>query len=158
MLELHLLRHAKTNQAFITGRDYDRELLPKGHKQTKQLGEYFKSNGGFKGTVLVSSAMRTVQTFENIKESLKAESITSSDLWYLSDYKTILSSIWEQNNSQPILFIGHNFGISDLMNYLTDDPDELRTCGYVKIQFPFDLWSEISKSTGIIVDRFRPEI
>lgn len=158
MLELHLLRHAKTNQISPTGRDYDRELLPKGHQQCKLMAEFIQKNDGFKGVVLVSSAKRTMQTLENIEPVLSPFEVIKSKDWYLSHYQTILDSIWKHNHKQPLLFVGHNFGISDLMNYLTGNDEELRTCGYVKIQFPFDRWSEISRETGIIVDRFRPEI
>ena len=43
-MKLHLLRHAKTNQVSPTGKDFDRELLPRGYEQIQELKLFLADN------------------------------------------------------------------------------------------------------------------
>ena len=43
-MKLHLLRHAKTNQISPTGKDFDRELLPRGYEQIAELKQYLEDS------------------------------------------------------------------------------------------------------------------
>ena len=64
MLTLHLLRHAKTNQLSPTGKDFDRELLPKGIKQCAEMKTFLSNESIHIDQILCSKAKRTLQTHE----------------------------------------------------------------------------------------------
>lgn len=150
-MKLHLIRHAKTNQISPTGRDIDRELLPKGWAQLEILKKKIKP--GQDDVILSSSSARTRQTSEIL---FPLSPVHFIDDFYLCSVKTFLEHIWKQQNSSDLWIIAHNFGISDLVEYFTNDELEMRTSEYICISFDIDSWMEASRSTGTIIDRFRP--
>ena len=154
MLHLHLLRHAKTEQISPTGKDFDRFLMKKGLRQRKDLKRFFNTVTGIEN-VWCSSAKRTRETLEPL-EGLPAPSF--HDELYLCSHRTMLEKLWESNAEGDILIIGHNFGISDLVNYFCDTAIELRTGQYVCISFNCENWSEVFQGTGIITQVYRPEV
>lgn len=157
-MKLHIIRHAKTNQASSTGRDFDRELLPRGKRQCHTLAQHLRNQGLERVQIFCSSAVRTLQTWEGIERSaVEPISWEKSSNWYLCDYRTWLDKLWSVDRGEDILLIGHNFGISDLLSYLSGDNIILKTSEYIVLEFPFDHWSEISQETATIVHRFRPE-
>lgn len=156
MIKLVILRHAKTNQFSETGSDFDRKLLPRGVNQGKELEIFFAKTGFDIEEIHVSSAKRTRETFELIEKSVAGAQVQFWDHLYLADAHEILSFICQLNHSKTILLVGHNFGISDLVEYLTDEPIMLATSELVEITFDLDSWNQLSKSTGSISRRFRP--
>lgn len=161
MKNLYILRHAKTNQLSKTGRDFDRELLPKGDKQVLLLNQYFKEQPFINPTdVWISKAKRTQQTFDGIKKviesSKKIASIHSYDDLYLVSQDDLLRKIWNNSSSNDLMIVGHNYGISDLVNYFTEKNTELRTGEFIHLTFESDTWAETSKGLATIIKRFRP--
>ena len=154
MLRLHLLRHAKTEQFSPTGRDFDRHLMKKGLQQRDDLKQFFKTIPTIEH-VWCSSAKRTRETLE-VKEGLP-DAEFFEDL-YLCSHKTMLNMIWGANVEGEILIVGHNFGISDLVNYYCDSFIELRTGQYACISFDCDRWAETFRGTGTIAQLYRPEV
>lgn len=154
MLQLHLLRHAKTEQFSPTGKDFDRYLMQKGLRQREDLALFFESIHGI-DRVYCSSAKRTRETLEPLLAKGLPEPEYRDDL-YLCSYKTMLEILWKQEGTGDVLIVGHNFGISDLANYFTDGDMELRTGQYVRIAFDVDTWMETSRGTGTIAEEYRP--
>lgn len=153
-MKLHILRHAKTDDHSISGSDIDRELLPEGVEQSVALRSYFNSITDIE-TVWCSDAKRTRQTAEIILDGIHPDPDFELDL-YLASKQALLQKIWSSNLSGDLLIIGHNFGISDLASYLTNERIELATADYVCIEFDCESWQEISVGTGTIVDHYRP--
>src|SRR5690606_37915454 len=52
------------------------------------------------------------------------------------------------NRYDFVALFGHNPGISDLLNYLTDDNLSMATCGVAVVNFLVEDWSQLSKGTG----------
>lgn len=156
MLRLHLLRHAKTEQFSPSGKDFDRPLMSKGVRQSGELKHFFNSLSSI-DHVLCSSAVRTRQTLELIKWDGMPTVLYSDELYLCSD-KALLKLLWSSDLSGDILIVGHNFGISDLVNYFSDGDLELRTGGYIRLAFDVDSWEETSRGMGVIEEEFRPEV
>lgn len=156
-MKLHLLRHAKTNQQSPTGRDFDRELLPKGRAQCHILDRYFEENVQV-DDVWCSSAKRTRQTLELIQVKNSFANVSFHDDLYLCSTQTFLQKLWKRPGNDDLLIIGHNFGISDLAVYFTGEDMELRTGGYVCIEFDGLNWTETSRDTGTITASIRPKV
>lgn len=155
MLRLHLLRHAKTEQFSSSGKDFDRPLMKKGRKQRDDLVRFFEHLEGIEKSYC-SSAKRTRETIEPLLHSHLPKPIYRDDL-YLCSHKTMLELIWG-NSQGDLLIVGHNFGISDLANYFTEEDLELRTGQYIRIVFDAESWMETSRGTGIIEESYRPEV
>lgn len=154
---LHLIRHAKTNQISPTGKDYDRELLPRGWRQCKELDLYLSTLKLSDADVVCSGAKRARETLLGIESNFQEENLSYTDDLYLCAVKDYLKIIWSNSSSENFVLVGHNFGISDLANYFLDTFIEMKTSEYVCIEFPFDSWELAFQSTGIMKTRFRPE-
>jgi phosphohistidine phosphatase len=158
MLVLHLIRHAKTRQQSSTGKDKDRELLEKGIAQANLLGHYIQSHHIELGKMLCSSAMRTRQTKSVICQHLAEQCrIDYRDEFYLASREEMMLEL-ELETEKTLTIIGHNEGISDLASYFSDELIHLRTSELISMTFPFDDWKMVSRGTGTIVLRYRPEV
>lgn len=151
-MKLYLLRHAKTNQQSPTGKDFDRRLLPKGQAQCALMEKYLEGTQDLH--ILCSSAQRTRETLKGI--DLSNMYVEFRDDLYLCSRDTLLKAIWGCKSDKDLMIIGHNFGISDLAEYLLEDYIEMRTCELLVFDFEIDNWQEVSKGLGELTDRYRP--
>lgn len=78
-MKLHLLRHAKTQPESVTGKDFDRILLPKGRAQAEKMGEYWIENPLGEVAVYSSSSARTTETARLVGEIYPLGKITYVD-------------------------------------------------------------------------------
>jgi phosphohistidine phosphatase len=154
-MKLHLLRHAKTNQVSPTGKDFDRELLPRGYEQITELKLFLKDNPIAPKTILCSSAIRTRQTLAEMKGLWPGANIQYLDNLYLAEKEEILKLICAQNSPHEILVVGHNEGLSELAMDLARPAHALHTCGFMSLAFPFETSAYISQDTGSILGVFR---
>ena len=154
-MQLHLLRHAKTNQSSPTGKDFDRELLPRALEQITELKQYLAERPIAPKYILCSTAKRTRQTLAELQALWPNAQMLFKDELYLASKKEILSEICALHTPEEILVVGHNEGLSELAIYLSDQAIWLKTCGLVSLEFAFDSSALVSKETGVIVGRFR---
>ena len=156
-MNLHLLRHAKTDQRSSTGKDIDRKLLVKGKNQSSEMGKYFNELSFAPSIILCSSSVRTRETISLIQKvhTFKSDVIYLENL-YLCEKEELLLILCSQINAKDVFIIGHNNGLSDFASYLTDDYIELKTCDFVTIDFEIDTWQEASKGLGKVTNRFHP--
>ena len=71
MRRLMLLRHAKTESDAPSGRDQDRKLDNRGRHDAAEIGGFLGKNPPFPDLVLVSHAVRALQTWEIAWEAMK---------------------------------------------------------------------------------------
>ncbi len=71
MRRLMLLRHAKTENDAPSGRDQDRRLDNRGRLDAAEIGGWIGRNPPFPSLVLVSHAVRALQTWEIAWEAMK---------------------------------------------------------------------------------------
>jgi phosphohistidine phosphatase len=154
-MKLHLLRHAKTNQISPTGKDFDRELLPKAYEQCAELKRYLQDHPIAPKHILCSSAVRTRQTLDQIKDLFADVPVTFLNELYLASAGELLKIINELQSPEDVLLIGHNEGISELASELSAGFILLKTCGLVSLEFPFESSAMVSKETGVLMGSFR---
>ena len=71
MRRLMLLRHAKTETDAPSGRDQDRRLDQRGHRDSAEIGAWLARHPPFPDFVQVSPAVRAKQTWELVWEAMK---------------------------------------------------------------------------------------
>lgn len=103
--------------------------------------------------ILSSPAVRALTTAQLFAEPLnyKAEKIQQCAEIYEAGVSTLLKTINEiDDRNNCVVMFGHNPGLTDLFNYLTDnDLINLPTSGIVKIDFDLDSWKLVSHGIGI---------
>jgi len=154
-MKLHLIRHAKASGHSISGNDFDRELSEKGIRQATALGEFLKNEIG-SCTVSCSNAARTRQTLDIIGKQNEFSDIKFYNELYLCSKETYLEHLWQYSGNNDLVIVGHNFGISEVASYLTNEIIEMRTSEYVCILFEDMTWRETSKGMGTKINQYRP--
>jgi phosphohistidine phosphatase len=157
-MKIHLIRHAKTDPTSLSGKDFDRKLLPKGIVQANVLAYYLLDHGVQPEITWCSDAVRTRETLSIIQRKIDPGKIVYSKDLYLADREVLLKKTWELKHGKELMIIGHNDGISSFASYLTDEQLIMKTGEYLCIEFTADLWQETSRGTGKIIANFRPSV
>lgn len=115
---LTLMRHGKAESPSSAPSDRERALASRGERDAKAIAERAKLGERPPGRVLFSTARRTRETADCVREavSLDVGLFVGSDRLYLASLDTLLKIIAEQDRSgiDHLMIIGHNPGLEDL--------------------------------------------
>lgn len=156
IMKLHILRHAETDHFSSSGKDIDRKLTPYGIRQATALRNYFVNIDSIE-SVWCSAAARTKETCGIVLQESHPKPTFYLEL-HLASMQVLLQKIWSFESNSELLIIGHNFGISELINYFTDANISLETAEYACIKFNCDSWEETTGGGGIILDQYLPTV
>lgn len=112
--------------------------------------------------IIASPAKRALQTVKTICKEInyKESAIKFDESVYHSSYQNLNKIINDlDNNINSIALVGHNPGLTNFSNYLTNNYiDNIVTCGIVKIEFDIDNWNEIIEGLGTKVFYIYPKM
>ena len=163
MRRLMLLRHAKTEPDAPSGRDEDRRLDQRGHRDAAEIGAWIGRHPPFPSHIMVSHAVRALQTWEIAWEAMKdhvpAPAVELTPELYGAEVAQLLATIRNASVTDPkrLMLVGHNPGMHELAFALagSGDPagrnalaDNLPTAGLVILDFDVDDWTEIGLRRG----------
>lgn len=155
MKQLIIVRHAKSDWGDFNLKDFDRPLNHRGHKNAPEMVERLVSKGIKPNAIISSPALRAITTAKYFASgwSLSANQLTTNASIYEANTKTLLNVINGLDDQfNCIALFGHNPGLTDLLNYLTDEYiANMPTCSVAIIEFPFDEWKLISGDTGKLI-------
>ncbi|RYG19018.1 MAG: histidine phosphatase family protein [Chitinophagaceae bacterium] len=155
MKQLLIVRHAKSDWGDFNLKDFDRPLNSRGQKNAPEMVERLINKSIVPDAIVSSSALRAITTAKYFAAGWKLEpaQLTTNTSIYEANTKTLLDVInGFDDKFDKIALFGHNPGLTDLVNYLTDDYiANMPTCSVVIIEFPFDEWKLISGDTGKLV-------
>lgn len=152
--KLLIVRHAKSDWGNAGLKDFDRPLNTRGEKDAPEMAKRLIDKEIKPDYIISSPALRAITTCNIIAEELGLkENINLEPKIYEATSKTLLELINNFDNDYDLVALfGHNNGITDLSIYLSDaDIFDIPTCGMILIEFPFDEWKMISKSTGEVL-------
>lgn len=158
--KLILIRHAKADWPKNITSDFDRPLLAEGKTDAQQLGTFLLKEKLVPEFVICSPAKRTKDTFSIINHALQLPSnkIIYEEAIYEAPHTRLLKVVNGINdNYHTVALVGHNNGVSELANYLTESFFNLPPAGTLLIEFPFDSWQLVSGETGEIKLAHYPE-
>lgn len=147
MKRVVILRHGKAEQNTMAMDDYDRALTDRGVKNVAAMGTFILGKTGRPDLILSSSAKRAHQTALLAAKGLHypAEEIETDQNLYFAPARWILNVISKlPDKVDSCLYVGHNPGITDLINDLGVNLDNLPTASAACFEFPVDRWEEIS--------------
>jgi phosphohistidine phosphatase len=159
MKKLFLIRHAKSDWSFDL-KDFDRPLNPRGMKDAPQMGKHLKSNHIHPDLIMSSSANRAISTARLIANEIgyPLNDIQENDNVYHASPQDILKQIWKVDDKIDTLFVfGHNPGLSELVEYLSDEPTELKTCCVAVLKLEVEQWAALVSGTCILEDYLSPK-
>lgn len=167
MRRLMLLRHAKTKTDAPGGRDQDRRLDDRGHKDAAEIGDWIAAHPPFPDVVLVSHAVRARQTWdiawEVMKDRVAAPQVEILPELYGADPAQILESIRTATipaDPRHLMLVGHNPGMHEVALMLTGGGDpagakalagNLPTAGLAIFDFDVKDWGDVAYRRGKLV-------
>ncbi|MBR0846829.1 histidine phosphatase family protein [Bradyrhizobium diazoefficiens] len=174
MRRLMLLRHAKTETDAPSGRDEDRRLDDRGHRDAAEIGDWIAAHPPSPDAVLVSHAVRARQTWdiawETMKDRVAAPQVEILPELYLADPAQILETIRTATipaNPRRLMLVGHNPGMHEaaLMLMGSGDPagaraiaDNLPTAGLAIFDFDVKDWGDVAYRRGKLVLFVSPKL
>jgi phosphohistidine phosphatase len=173
MRRLLLLRHAKTEHDAPSGRDRDRRLDDRGRRDAAEIGGWIGHHPPFPDAVLVSTAVRTRQTWEIVWETMQhlvpQPQVEILPELYGADPAQLLQTIHDASVTDPprLMVVGHNPGMHELALALTGSGDaagrkalahNLPTSGLAVFNFAVDDWADVAFRRGRLVQFLSPKL
>jgi phosphohistidine phosphatase len=173
MRRLMLLRHAKTESDAPSGRDRDRRLDERGHRDATEIGGWIGRNPPFPDSVLVSPAVRAHQTWDIAWEAMKGlvpkPYVELVPDLYGAEPMQLLETIRLASVSDPrrLMLVGHNPGMHELALALAGSgdaaarkalSDNLPTSGLVVLDFATNDWNDVAFRRGRLVLFVSPKL
>lgn len=168
MIELMLLRHAKSSWSDTEMPDMDRPLSKRGKQAAQAMGRLLAAKGPIPGLVLCSPARRARDTWKIVSEELKsAPRVLVDDAIYdFGNGGKLLECIRARGGKVPVLMaVGHNPSMERLAQRLVSEGDhKLRqlmekkypTAALAVIGFDLQDWSGLEDGTGTLQRFVRP--
>ena len=159
MLTLYLLRHAKSSWNDASQPDFERPLANRGREAAALIGEFIREKGIDFDLVLVSTAVRTRETIELVKERAKFRGEVRYDERIFEATVSQLLDVISQVDSarESVLLVGHNPAIEGLLALLTGEQQHVTTANFAKIKLEATKWSASLSNKGTLEWLVRPK-
>ncbi len=158
MKTLILMRHAKSAWDEPGLSDQERPLNLRGRQAAGALGTWLEDTGNTPELALVSSAIRTQETWSRVASQLTEDArMELVEALYLASPERILDIIRRKGGAaETILVLAHNPGCHQLARQLIDSPAEAPTrypTGATSVfDFEVDDWRDVAPGTGRLQD------
>jgi phosphohistidine phosphatase len=171
MLNLYLLRHAKSSLTGIFAGDFDRPLSGRGRRVAPLVARNMAARGLSPELVLCSPARRARETLDAMSKDLPNDAqILFEDALYggtADDYLALVRTHGE--SAGAVLLIGHNPAVEDLAHLLvgsgaaaahgpsaTAMAEKFPTAALAHIAFDLADWSKLAPGSGRLVSFIKP--
>lgn len=164
MRRLMLLRHAKSDRSLPGLRDHDRPLNARGREAAALMGAYMKSHRLVPDRVMVSTSVRTRETWLLLAPELDRAPDAVYDERIYEARPVVIGNVIAAapKGVRTLLLIGHNPGLQALALTLIGAGDsagrrslaeKFPTAALAVIDFAFDDWRQLAAGSGRL-DRF----
>ena len=159
MLDIYIVRHAKSSWADLTMKDVDRPLNTRGIRDAPIMAEFLKSNNINVDTMLVSVAQRTQETSQYFKQSLLPKNYTIIQELYHAPASTYFEQMYGLDDDvTSVMMFGHNPGITYLANEVSDTfIDNVPTCGVLVLRSSAKSWQDVDIMNTKMINFYYPK-
>ena len=169
MIELLLLRHAKSSWTDPSLDDEARPLNKRGKEAAKAMGREIAARGLVPELVICSPATRARDTWKIVSEQLEAppRAVFDEAIYDFGNGGRLLSAVKAHGrNAKSVMVIGHNPSVERLAQRLINAGDpKLRdrlshkypTAALAVIRLDASSWSDIAEASGKLVHFIRPK-
>ncbi|RGE20097.1 histidine phosphatase family protein [Leucobacter sp. wl10] len=142
MIELILVRHAKSDWGDAGVADHDRPLNERGRHDAPLMAERLARSGAEVERIVSSTAVRARTTAAAFGAELELEVELDPEL-YAAPASTLLAKA-AGTNAASAMVVAHNPGISDLAAQLSGDGiAHMPTCAVARFAWAAESWSEL---------------
>lgn len=159
MKTLLVLRHAKSSWSETELADHDRPLNKRGKRDAPRMGELMRVEGLLPELILTSSARRAHRTAELVAEAsgYDGEIQVSRDLYAAGPEEFIEALISLTTGYETVLVVGHNPGLEELLEMLTDESPAMPTAALAQVELEIEDWTGLEEEvTGRLVNLWLP--
>lgn len=160
MLELLIMRHAKSDWDAGSVDDHERPLAERGVKAARKMGRFLTAADSVPGLIVTSTAVRARTTVE-----LAAEAggwrcpIEQTRAFYDADPRAVVAEIAARSAPARLMVVGHDPTWSDLVSLLTGGGAvRLTTAAVACLELPVDGWSQVAPGSGRLVWLVTPKL
>lgn len=149
-----LTRHAKSAWDTSAPSDHARPLNKRGRNSAPALGDWLRDISQIPDQVLSSPAQRARETLELM--ALGAPAAFTARLYHANS--EIIFQVLAQAQHPKMLILGHNPGLAAFAHAIVSHPpdhsrfDDYPTGATLVAEFPITRWSELSWSSGKVID------
>ena len=165
MKTLVLMRHSKA-EPYSALSDHMRPLAQRGRRQSRAFGEELSEAAGPFDVALVSSALRTTQTYKLLAGDLPGyPAPLVEDELYEATTRSLLERLRRLDESaQKVIVVGHEPVMSSLAHLLDDQRGDvgakialgIPTAAAVVVDVP-GAWAELDRQSASVRGLLRPE-
>lgn len=152
MLQLTLIRHAKSSWDDPALSDFDRPLNKRGKKNAPLMAKIIRERGLVFDQIVSSPAERAITTARLIagKLGFPEQDIEQREGLYGASVDELLDCVHSlDDHYERIALIAHNPGLTDFCNHLSGESiANLPTCGVAVIEFELDDWQAVHQDAG----------
>ena len=159
MKELLVMRHAKSSWNNSSLGDHQRPLNGRGKTDAPQMGELLKRLDLTPELIISSTAERAMTTAELVALSSDYEQeIQLTRDFYHADPETYVEVLRTVDDKYGrVMVVGHNPGMSELVEMLTGESTHFTTANIAHIQLPIDTWASFTDETsGTLLNLWQP--
>ncbi|MCP5096678.1 MAG: histidine phosphatase family protein [Chloroflexi bacterium] len=160
MKTLLICRHAKSSWDNSYLGDHERPLNKRGKAAAPKMGQHLKAEDVVPDLIISSTAKRAIETAKAIiiASEFEGELQVTRD-FYLADpeaYYDILCTVSDEFNC--VMVVGHNPGMEELVDELTDVSTRFTTANIAHIELPISAWKDITGDVaGVLKNLWRPK-
>ena len=146
MKKLIIIRHCKSSWSDLSLNDFDRPLNNRGVQDGNLMSKELSKKIDNVDLLISSSSKRTRLTADFFIELIKINKISFIDDLYHSSSENIINKLKKISNThESIMVIGHNPGLTNLVNKLTSiNLYNLPTCGVAIVNLNIKNWDLIN--------------
>lgn len=163
---LVLVRHAKAAEAAT---DHERPLAPRGESDSVDLGRWLQGEGVDPDRVVVSTSLRTRQTWTGLSEALSSAPTPEYDgRIYDNAVEDLIDVLRESDaGSRTVLLVGHNPAVQQTALYLEDGGGDAESGRRARGKFPTsavaileirDDWADLGPGGGRLIGYSEPSL
>ena len=149
MKTLLIMRHAKSSWKNAAQSDHDRPLNSRGKSDAPRMGDALKNLGMIPSVILSQTAERANRTAHLVAEScdFEGEVQLTRNLYHagVDEYIEALQAVHQ--NEEVVMVVGHNPGVSELVDFLTDQPEILTTANVAIVNLDIETWDRLDFDT-----------
>ena len=162
MKTLILTRHAKSSWDDPMLDDHERVLNGRGRRGAEAIGLWLGRLGLLPGEVLVSDAVRTLETWAGVADAAGAQATVRAmpELYHASPQEML--DALRTAKADAVMMIAHNPGIASFAAGMVDEPPahsrfrDYPTAATCIIEFDIADWSEVERASGRVAEFVMP--